>query len=591
MLYQTIPIWTGSTNCIDLAKQWLTCCQTDHKTLCNPESSGGLATTLPTRILYVGDIQSSTLRLEELSWYKDHQTKLKYLAFSFCGDKNNLHLSTKLTVDKLDQWYNYIEEKELPVAFQQAIQFTRRIGLNYLWIECLCLTHDNNEDLNLKSKEIGNAFTYAHGTIASNSTADTDIGCFSERFPHQDYACHLLFSDKRALTVRSNGRVYDNYSFLTKAEDGSLSNGPWTFQERLLSQRIVHFGTNFLFYECRTHIASELIKSGRKYIDQQEVNQYVESQSSLFQRLTGTAKLSLPPRNCSFPSAYNPINGYRAAFDTLQRNKTPVLTDKDALHLHHCWFQLVCAYTSVKFDKATDRHLAILGLIHKINRDNEVTLAYLNGLWKRHLVFDLLWYIEIGRSVRPESIQAPSWSWESVMGEVHQLFISDQSAFSNMPCSLIKVAEATLDDESCAESSSSKSYAHRQLNIHCPVFRITKITQVSNDFFTMVVHSNDDEVTGKFIPDTECFDRDCELFCAELVRERINNSSATNSIVTQWSNGIVLQRTYFSTAKGLQVIYKRVGRCWIEWPVISSNADSYIGSDAPSVRLQTIKVI
>ncbi|KAF2007584.1 HET-domain-containing protein, partial [Amniculicola lignicola CBS 123094] len=310
---------------------------------------------------------SSALRLDNPLSSPDYKSDPRYLALSHCWGVNGIPISQTLTKDKLEQWDKYIPENELPLNFKDAIVFTRWIGVHYIWIDSLCIVQNDRDDWERESKKMWKVYAYAYCTISSTGSADANGGCFHERSPLQQFPCHLRYSKRATLSIRAKADTYNANSFTSEVDEGPLSQRAWVFQERLLSRRIVHFGAKFLFFECGTQFASEVITHAVKYVPTQDT-------------------------------------------DSKEARRAKIL------NLHKCWFELVAKYTAAKLKMESDRMVAILGIAQYIQGDSK-GLHYLHGLWQRHLLLDLLWCLKSSPTTRI-ALPTPSWSWGSVNGEI-----------------------------------------------------------------------------------------------------------------------------------------------------------------------------
>jgi hypothetical protein len=52
----------------------------------------------------------------------------------------------KTTKSTLDDHLRGIDVRSLPQTFQDAIVFTRKLGMRFLWIDSLCIVQDDIED-------------------------------------------------------------------------------------------------------------------------------------------------------------------------------------------------------------------------------------------------------------------------------------------------------------------------------------------------------------------------------------------------------------------------------------------------------------
>ncbi|KAF9872789.1 putative heterokaryon incompatibility protein [Colletotrichum karsti] len=188
-----------------------------------------------------------------------------------------------------------------------------------------------------------------------------------------------------------------------------LNKRGWVLQERLLSPRVLHFGRDQLFWECREHAAAEC---------------YPEA---------------LPRQLC---------NGVDAKFKRLH----PISIDTgsapqggetdDSLFYYKVWNSIIQAYSDTRLTKSPDKLIALSGIAkHMAVRIND---KYLVGMWRRYLASSLLWEVDSENqidgspSARPQQYRAPSFSWASVDGRIVPAAPSE----SNL---LIKVVEVHID--------------------------------------------------------------------------------------------------------------------------------------------------
>ena len=268
-----------------------------HESHCSGDLLKDSEPYLPTRLLYVGDNDSSVLRLEDTCSPDFALPGAQDFALSYCRSKNGLLVSQKLTLDKRDEWKSQINEKELPLTFQYAIHLTRKLELKYLWVDALCIAQDCAQDQKLASESMGKVFANAHCTIAT--FVDADGGCSTKRTSSLlDFPCYLRFSKKKAMTIRANRQAYNSESFAEEVDRNTLNWQAQGFQERLLSRRILHFGPKSRFFECNTHIASEAMTAGQPFREKQWVWEQWK-------------RKKIQPHGDALHSIFNPVNGYR----------------------------------------------------------------------------------------------------------------------------------------------------------------------------------------------------------------------------------------------------------------------------------------
>ena len=128
---------------------WVDTCLTKHG-LCRPEGGkfwetltgsykkrNPLAVTLPTRVIDVGDSETSP------SLFVSQGTSGQWVALSHCWGK---HQPLRLESKSVSAFTDGISLNTMPPMFQDAVLITRRLGFRYVWIDCLCIIRGSKED-------------------------------------------------------------------------------------------------------------------------------------------------------------------------------------------------------------------------------------------------------------------------------------------------------------------------------------------------------------------------------------------------------------------------------------------------------------
>jgi hypothetical protein len=127
---------TGSPECINLARRWLSHCQANH-TLCRDLNSA--QNPLPNRVIDVGKTGDTSVRLHVPSAPQYEP----YLTLSHCWGNADI---VKLNTRNEAVLQAGIPLQRLPKTFRDAISFTRALRLRYLWIDSLCILQDSPHD-------------------------------------------------------------------------------------------------------------------------------------------------------------------------------------------------------------------------------------------------------------------------------------------------------------------------------------------------------------------------------------------------------------------------------------------------------------
>jgi Heterokaryon incompatibility protein (HET) len=144
------------------------------------------------------------------------------------------------------------------------------MGIQYLWIDALCIQQDSTEDWMTESSKMGQIYQNACFVLSADVASGADIGFLkgTRDVPTMvvDLALELRHEEPDLmLTVceQSEGGYPDAIHDLfwtsewgyngETAEDGKnpTFHRGWCLQERYLTTRIVHFTSSEMFWECR----------------------------------------------------------------------------------------------------------------------------------------------------------------------------------------------------------------------------------------------------------------------------------------------------------------------------------------------------
>ena len=137
----------------------------------------------------------------------------------------------------------------------EAIQATHSLGIKYLWVDCLCILQDDLHEWHREAATMGSIYGNAFVTIMATWCGNGDTNLFSRKHTEKHEICQLsgqpLFLRQTlghpAKVPTTGDNTEDPDLVLSKA---LLSRG-WVYQERHMSNRIIHFTEEELFWECR----------------------------------------------------------------------------------------------------------------------------------------------------------------------------------------------------------------------------------------------------------------------------------------------------------------------------------------------------
>jgi hypothetical protein len=320
---------------------------------------------MPARLIQVNSISSissaNSLQLVEVSSLATPNEGLKYAALSHCWGDPTLLLQT--TSQNLLGHMQEIIFETLPQTFQDAVTVTKKLGIPYLWIDCLCIVQDDPQDWQVEAAKMGSLYQNAYLTIAATKTRGSTEGLFISYAP----ALHVnLSTPNNTLSESTQLRVRPWDWFEMYPGDSPLLERAWVFQEMMLSRRSVHFAEGQLYWSCASCTASE---------------------DGLWDSPTGISDI--------FSS---------------QKNMMQSLMH-DHGQLKEAWKQIVTVYSKGALTFTKDKFPALAGIIKKVQEvTGDTPIA---GLWKSSLLETLGWRVWMCH-VKERIPMVPSWSWASI---------------------------------------------------------------------------------------------------------------------------------------------------------------------------------
>ncbi|PSN62761.1 HET-domain-containing protein [Corynespora cassiicola Philippines] len=345
----------------EMAKKWLFDCHDGSKAH-DACSSGQRVGILPSRILDLGS--RYPVRLVRLHWTDEGATG-QYAALSYCWGGPQPIVTNK---SNAQDFTDGILFSRFPKTIQDAITTTSRLGLRYLWIDCLCILQDDPEDLSREIANMANIFQQAYVTIVAGSSRNVHEGFLKLRSSPKTLAVKLPYE----CAGTEDAPYTEGSIFLEKASKYSAGNDPinlraWTLQEQILSPRMLIYSTNELWWACGTSTFSS-------------VDPYVDAGDLSTIRLRS------------------------------RRPKSPLEE----------WRFIVRDYSRRFLTFPMDKLPAIAGVAAEYS--NIIHSSYLAGMWQVSLNTELMWSPCRPDISRPLHRRAPSWSWASVDGEISHIW-------------------------------------------------------------------------------------------------------------------------------------------------------------------------
>ncbi len=342
----------NSPTAFDQAKKWLRECGS-HKNcgIVGP-------TQLPSRVIEVSpENDPGTPRLLESSTIVDY-----FVALSYCWGLNQTGVTTKSNIKARQERLNV---SSLSRTIQEAILVTRKINVKYLWVDAVCIIQDSQEDKNIELGKMCKIYQDALVTFVAANATNANQGFLEDRAPPAP-ATKIPFwgPDGRLGTasIRLEGWYDDG--------DEPINTRAWTFQERLLSPRLLIYASHTLQYQC---------------------NQDTINLGDSINLSSGLSAWRIPPAS--------------ARLNTQAVGRT--------------WGHIISMYSARHLSYLEDKLTALAGLAEAFQQHTLVD--YLAGLWSGDMLPRLLlWQTSRTDDYTPCPIYtAPSWSWASLNNPVY----------------------------------------------------------------------------------------------------------------------------------------------------------------------------
>lgn len=357
--------------------------------------SSATGSYMPSRLLYVppDPTKGFVLRPKE-----NVPQGAKYVALSHCWGSRDKWPRCLTTSANYEQQLSHIPWDTIPQTFRDTAIFARKLGLEYIWIDSMCIIQGDERDWQRESTKMYSVYSNAYITFAAAAAHDSHDGLFSRRAPGSLVPLLTLGFRGKLYNIEAYKVPYERWEFELQFDMQAQINysyplftRAWAFQERLVSPRVLFFGVEELIWECPAG------------------------------------------RSCE-EDTYSPPLSHERDDDEIERREvfmhhySTITCEPHQLAAH--WVRILTSYNELKLSEPTDRLPAIAAIAQSFaqrNPDDE----YVCGLWKNSIQRGLLFgfladqnvtgpQIDYGPSAMAQSNYiAPSWSWASFQGGLY----------------------------------------------------------------------------------------------------------------------------------------------------------------------------
>ncbi|RYC65873.1 hypothetical protein CHU98_g271 [Xylaria longipes] len=340
---------TDSARSVEHLKDWIRICAENH-TCCSSDDP-----VLPTRIVGIAE---DRIRVVDAQGRRG-----RYTTLSHRWGRNE---TFRLTRSNMNHMADGIPWNLIPKTYQEAIELTRLLGIEFIWIDSLCIVQDDAEDWRKEAGKMQSVYGSSYLNIAATQAVDSDGGLFMSTNLGAEYPAYKVPEEPEIqirpqphMTHRQFGSNYYDTS------DSALLPRGWVLQERILPPRVVYYDANELKWECEAAV------------------------------------------DCQCGGMVVIANFKLEYYKSLKR---------DGIPFPYQWMRITEKYSCMELTYDSDRLVALSGLAEQGVQSGRGG-KYLAGLWERNLAHQLCWEI-FNTHRRPDKYLAPSWSWLSVFGAV-----------------------------------------------------------------------------------------------------------------------------------------------------------------------------
>ncbi|KAL8824269.1 MAG: hypothetical protein Q9191_005170 [Dirinaria sp. TL-2023a] len=366
---------------LSLGRMWLDHCEQSHGVSCSKQGwPFKLGRPDFFRLIDVDDLSVVEVTGSQAWSYR-------YVALSYVRGHAEIYKLLRNNKNRLVRTHGLFKvfRHNLSKTVRDAISATRAFGERYLWIDSLCIVHDDEvekrQQLDVMDRIYGNAVLTL--VVADAEHAGVGISGVEEGSREIQQICEEIEPGIRMM--------------LPLPETRSLAltpwnNRAWTFQERLMSRRLAIFTNGQLVWRCHRTVAFEDMTAAERAEEAEDFPLL-----SMVPQMTGIKSPGESYINCSLIK--------------LDSGKTQVV--RSAAFKEYA--SLVTQYTRRRLHYPSDVLDAFAGLSHVMELCFKCAIN--KGLPENLLDTAILWR-PVERLRRRAADSTPSWSWAGWEGSV-----------------------------------------------------------------------------------------------------------------------------------------------------------------------------
>ena len=229
----------SSSVSISLLKGWISACVCIHGATCTPAKYE----TARAFTLRLVDVRRRCIVIAP--------DDCEYVALSYTwGDpRENKHL--KLTKDTL-RWLQSEGalsdgNQDVPTTISDALYVADLLQERYLWVDAICIQQDNEDDKMVQIPNMDKIYGGAKLTIVAGAGSNAWAGLPGVGPRMKPRSTQQIFSTVEGLPLVTTLESYHGWR-----RGSTWDSRGWTLQEKVLSKRLLIFGSEQVYFQCKT---------------------------------------------------------------------------------------------------------------------------------------------------------------------------------------------------------------------------------------------------------------------------------------------------------------------------------------------------
>ncbi|GFP55952.1 hypothetical protein TASIC1_0006012200 [Trichoderma asperellum] len=367
---------------LEICRKWVTKCEREHNSQCGAFSSP--TNSRPESSFRLIDVVDECIVVPPPS--------CQYVALSYVwGRTQYLQLNSQTAPILAEKGSLFSQETPVGQTITDAITVVKALGERYLWVDQLCISQDES-DKAIHIKSMDRVYGAALLTIVAADGMDANAGLPGVRPGTRTRNINQLHED-----------IWPGFSIATTIDlpldpAGSVwGTRGWTFQEQLLSKRLLLFYQGSVFWQCRNarycEDAPALIKAEAEQVHWLE---------------------QLSPR---WAKDKAPLQHIEKQWDENQEGCAPAPLCRPVVFTEYA--RAVKEYTKRRLTFSDDIINAFEGISSQLS--HHMGNNFLAALPESYLDIALLWTPSVlqtrRKSKQSQQTLFPSWSWAGWIGQ------------------------------------------------------------------------------------------------------------------------------------------------------------------------------